>query len=84
VYAVRDEAAAARYLVGRNEPGDLHRVIGEVALWGWVVVADAGWRASHAYPARIVVPSRRPDGRRAPAEQLASALSSYGVPVDIA
>jgi hypothetical protein len=39
----------------REEPGRI--VVGRVALWGRMVVADHGWRASHAYPAEIFVPA---------------------------
>ena len=60
----------------------LGRVAGRVLLWGTVVECEHGWRASHAYPARIYVH----DGADWPlldAEQLAGALSSYGVPVQL-
>lgn len=33
-----------------------HGVIGEVALWGEVIEAQLGWRATHAYPRVIYVP----------------------------
>jgi hypothetical protein len=79
VHAARERDAATRYLIGRNEPGDVARVVGLVALWGWVLVAEAGWRASFAYPARLVVPSGTAD---APA--VASALAAYRVPVELA
>ena len=40
----------------------LGRVIGRVRLWGTVVECSQGWRASHAYPARIYVSSARHKG----------------------
>ncbi len=70
----------------------VHRVAGRAALWGSVVEGDDGWRASHAYPASIVVPTFRPRSFRltrriaAPAvavEQIALGLSGYGVPVEV-
>ena len=41
---------------GRDEPGTVCRILGEVTLWGHVVETEAGWRASHAYPLRLYVP----------------------------
>lgn len=62
----------------------LHRVVGRVSLWGRVVECEHGWRASHAYPERLVVPTRRANGRRVPnAERIAEALEVYGVPVEL-
>ncbi|MDQ3874132.1 MAG: hypothetical protein M3322_01080 [Actinomycetota bacterium] len=84
IHAVRAPAAAAPYLVGRNEADDLHRVIGEVALWGWVVAGESGWRASRAYPARIVVPAGHPGGRETVVDEIAAALAVYAVPVTVA
>lgn len=70
----------------------VHRVAGRVSLWGTVVVSEDGWRASHAYPASIVVPTFRPrsfrltrrsTGSTLAVEEIALRLSSYGVPVEI-
>ena len=83
VYALADAAAAARYLVGRDEARTLHRVIGQVALWGKVVAGARGWRGSCAYPVRLWVPAGRPDGRRVAADAIAEALRAYGVEVDV-
>jgi hypothetical protein len=33
----------------------LGRVAGRVRLWGTVVECERGWRASHAYPSRLLV-----------------------------
>src|SRR5438874_2463989 len=52
VYAVQNPDQAAQYLVGRNSPEAVHRVLGLVALWGWVVECARGWRAERAYPVR--------------------------------
>lgn len=75
IHAAAEHAEAARYLVGRDDPADVARVIGEVALWGWVVVADDGWRASLAYPARLWA------ARGAALDDIAAELRAYGVPV---
>jgi hypothetical protein len=76
VYAVHSPSVAARYLTGRNDPCVIGRVLGVAALWGLVLEGTAGWRASSAYPLRLWVP----DGVRA--EEMASALAAYGVPIE--
>jgi hypothetical protein len=73
-HAARDPADALSYARGRDEPGTLCRILGEVALWGHVIETEAGWRASHAYPTRLYVPSC----------ELGAALSAYGVPISCA
>jgi hypothetical protein len=52
------------------------RVFGRVLLWGATVEGRLGWRAARALPVEIFVPSavERP-------EEVAEALSAYGVPV---
>jgi hypothetical protein len=64
-------------------PDYIHRVIGEVSLWGRVVECSQGYRASIAYPARLWVPTRRPDGQALDVEAVALDLLDYGVPVDL-
>jgi hypothetical protein len=71
IHAARDPVDAFSYLRGRDEPGTVCRVLGEVVLSGQVVETEAGWRASAAYPARLYVED--------PA--IAGALANYGVPV---
>jgi len=93
IYASRTPGHAAAYLsrLFRQREDILHRVIGHVSLWGTVVECERGWRASHAYPARICVPAPQRRGlpfltgpRPAlPPEQIALALADYGVPVEI-
>ena len=73
-HAARDPADALSYASGRDEPGTVCRILGEVALWGHLVQTEAGWRASHAYPARLYVPGC----------DLAVALRGYGVPISCA
>jgi hypothetical protein len=70
-HAARDPVDALSYARGRDEPGTLCRILGEVQLWGHVLETEAGWRASHAYPLRLYVP----DG------EIAAALAAYSVPV---
>jgi hypothetical protein len=61
----------------------LGRVPGRVLLWGTVVECKLGWRASHAYPERIYVHSGAHDSPLLDGEELARALSPYGVPVEL-
>jgi hypothetical protein len=70
-HAARDPVDALSYARGRDEANTICRILGEVHLWGHVVETEGGWRASHAYPARLYVAD--------PA--LAAALAAYGVPV---
>lgn len=84
IYAVREPAAAVRYLIGRDEREVVHRVIGQVALWGRVIEGELGWRAEQAYPVRIWVPLRRTSGHEAPAMEVLLGLERYGVPLEAA
>jgi hypothetical protein len=70
-HAAHDPVDVLSYLRGRDEPGTVCRILGEVALWGHVIQAQAGWRASMSYPVRLYVDD--------PA--VATALTVYGVPV---
>ncbi len=70
-YAARDPADALSYLVGRDEPSTVCRVLGEVALWGHVLETEYGWRGSHAYPLRLYVPDAT----------VAAGLAGYCTPV---
>src|SRR5204862_488512 len=70
-HAARGPVDALSYARGRDEPGTVCRILGEVVLWGHVVETEAGWRASHAYPARLYVPDA----------EIAAALAAYSVPV---
>jgi hypothetical protein len=72
-HAARDVADALSYARGRDEPGTVCRILGQVTLWGHVLETESGWRASHAYPARLYVP----DG-------VAEALAAYGVDISCA
>jgi hypothetical protein len=70
-HAARDPVDAMSYSRGRDEPGTICRILGEVVLWGHVLETEGGWRASHAYPARLYVPD----------VDLVAALAGYSVPV---
>jgi len=70
-HAARDAVDALSYARGRDEVDTICRILGEVQLWGHVLETESGWRASHAYPARLYVPDPK----------VAAALSAYGVPV---
>ena len=73
-HGARDVADALSYARGRDEPGTVCRILGEVALWGHVLQTESGWRASHAYPSRLYVPDA----------ELAAALAGYGVDISSA
>jgi len=68
-HAARDPADALSYARGRDEPGTVCRILGEVTLWGHVLQTEGGWRASHAYPRRLYVPDT----------SIAAALAGYDV-----
>jgi hypothetical protein len=82
IYGVQSVAAARSYLelpplLRRDD-----RVIGRVALWGDVVEGASGWRASHAYPLELFVPS--PVVAHRYVDEILCALEAYRVPVDLA
>jgi hypothetical protein len=81
IYAVREPAAALRYLVGRNDADVVHRVVGEVVLWGVAVEGEHGWRAAHAYPLRLWIPPRQTSGFAVDTAEIALGLARYGVPL---
>ncbi len=77
IYAARREAIDWE-LLGRRALTPL--AVGRVYLWGPVVEAERGWRAEHAYPERLFVPSigqtlKERDHR------IVEGLEAYGVPV---
>jgi hypothetical protein len=49
-------------------------------LWGEVVECERGFRASHAYPLRLYLPV---DCTAEDRDDVAHALGSYGVPVEL-
>jgi hypothetical protein len=86
IYGAKAPELAADYL---SLYGDVHqhrlryRAIGEVFLWGDVVEADHGWRASHAYPSRLFLPLTDRYGRRRELEAIRAGLADYRVPIEI-
>ena len=93
IYATQTAAQVLAYSGGvRRRSDTVHRVIGRVSLWGTVVECEGGWRASHAYPAALHVPTARPRPFRLarglarpslPVEEIAFALAGYRVPVEV-
>ena len=93
IYATHTAVAVLDFSRGvRRRLDTVHRVAGRVALWGTVVECEGGWRASHAYPVTIDVPTfrprsfrpvRRPARPSLPSEEIAVGLADYGVPVEI-
>jgi len=93
IHAVQSSETAAAHLrreAPRREAA-IARVMGTVALWGRVVVADAGWRGGVAYPTALLVPTGRWRRlvsaalwpyRRSPGD-IARELEAYGVPVEL-
>lgn len=73
-HAVRDPVDAFSYLRGRDERDTIGRILGEATLWGRVVAGHAGWRATHAYPARLYTADAA----------LAQRLGDYGVTIESA
>ena len=83
VHAARDPSEAARYLVGRDDPDVVHRVVGLVTLTGRVVEHERGWRAERGMPRRLWVPAADTNGETAPAAGVVVGLGAYGVRVDL-
>jgi hypothetical protein len=77
IHATRSADRASRYLLGREDGMVVLRVLGVVALWGVVLEGPGGWRSSHAYPVRLVVPEL------SCAEDVAWRLRRYRVPIEI-
>jgi hypothetical protein len=73
-HAARDPVDALSYARGRDEPGTVCRVLGEVTLWGHVLQTEGGWRAAHAYPRRLYVADAH----------IAAALAGYGAAISFA
>jgi hypothetical protein len=93
VYATRAASQALAYSRSvRRRSDTVHRIVGQTALWGTVIECEGGWRASHAYPSALYVPTARPRSFRLargllrpslPVEAIAIGLTEYGVPVEI-
>jgi hypothetical protein len=91
VYGATELERAREYLVPEHTGWEsisvdaryVHRVVGLAKLWGRTVECAQGYRASYAYPARLWIPTRMPDGRPLDVEALALDLLAYGVPVEL-
>lgn len=87
IYGVRSVAAARSYLETPPLLCRDDRVIGRVALWGDVVEGPSGWRASHAYPIELFLPSpaagRSGLRHRAYVDEIVLELEAYEVPVGL-
>jgi hypothetical protein len=90
LYALTSAGAAADFVRGRGALRNaIGAVIGQVLLWGSVVECEHGWRASHAYPARLFVPLGRRgrvglfSRRAADPARVAHSLHAYRVPVEL-
>ncbi len=58
-------------------------VVGEVALWGRVVVCERGWRAQYAFPTRLsLFAPPWHDGPDERLQEMYDQLLDYRVPVD--
>lgn len=71
------------YLTPAPAEPALARVLGRVSLWGTVIECERGFRASHAYPLCIYVPSDACGQGGDGCEELAEGLEAYGVPVEL-
>ncbi len=94
VYAAVDAEHARPYFVAswaedeampqrRLDDDYVPRAVGLVQLWGRVLECRQGYRASFAYPGRIWLPARRPDGIAFDVESVALDLLDYEVPVEL-
>jgi hypothetical protein len=79
IYAARDAGTAAEFLRRFPNKGGNLRVIGRVRLWGRVVESAGGWRASHAYPDELYVPTA--GSRLADPGEVVHDLDDYEIPV---
>jgi hypothetical protein len=85
IYAA-DLAGALEYVHGAGADYEtVMRVFGSVALWGTVAEHEFGWRAEHAYPIELVLPSGAFTRRRGASslQAVEQDLGAYGVPLRI-
>jgi hypothetical protein len=85
IYASKTPGPVISYVHGNGGGGQpLFRVMGTVALWGTVIEGEHGYRASHAYPARLYIPVNRIQGSRRvrPAAVAYGLMRAYGVEVE--
>jgi hypothetical protein len=84
VYGAATLERLDNYLGQGLGPAPRLQVVGIVRLWGRVLVHEHGWRASHAYPARLwLARSNVRDEPTSNWEDIAFDLTDYGVPIEI-
>jgi hypothetical protein len=76
IHAFTTSAEAAEYMTEARKP--IRYVLGEVSLWGRVIIHERGYRAEAAYPRHIFVPNRYRGGR----DYVGELRRSYGVEAD--
>jgi hypothetical protein len=91
IYGAGDVACAGEYLIPRHDSWESMdvastyppRVVGEIELWGRTLECVQGYRSTYGYPARLWIPTQRPDGRKFDVEPLALDLVDYRVPLNL-
>jgi hypothetical protein len=85
IYALESAELTVPYLRFRSSESvrPVHRVLGQVSLWGRIVECQDGWRAASGYPERLFVPASPRRRRSKAVEEVADSLGVYGVPVEI-
>lgn len=81
IYAAESLEQAAAYAASASSARRFGLVLGQAALWGRVIVSEHGWRATHAYPTRLLLPADELRRGYVPS-RLFDDLAAYGVPVE--
>lgn len=83
VHGARTTQDVTNYTAHHPASADRRVAVGLVSLWGEVVEGVRGWRASLAYPRRILLVPLERVGPRHDDLVTALELADYGVPVEI-
>jgi hypothetical protein len=83
IHGARTAQDVTSYTAHHPASADRRIAVGLVSLWGDVVEGERGWRASHAYPRRILLVPQERVGPRHDDLVTALELADYGVPVEI-
>jgi hypothetical protein len=85
IYALRSATELSPYLNGNSDRahGMATRLVGSVALWGTVVEAERGWRASRAYPSSLYLPVFDETSDPRWTDVIEHDLGAYSVPVEV-
>jgi len=70
------------YLNETPRQSSIARVVGQVSLWGTVIECERGYRAAHAYPVRIYIPTDAAFHPDCSWGELAAGLEVYGASVE--